>query len=622
MNFYLIIFPITTLRFPCYNITMNKGEEKQIDIHFSIQEKFRAYTRFLKIIWEFNKPLALFRFVLIILGAFLQPLEVYFFSLFIAAIAATKTETALTLLIVVIVAYGIRRFINELTYSQSDDWFMRVATSASQQKIWESVARLKPEALNEPEVRRSLDFVREDLWRLQRLAGNSEWFLRSVLKFIAAAGLALVAPWWITVLVIIDALLQAANLWKETNSDIWTSTWNSIDGRRTEYTRYVFLDIRHFLQLKLLGGETSFLRKYIIANRNILNRFRKIAMQSMLNRGIISIFHIGAYSAVIIIMGRLALQDPNQLATLFIALNLFGLMGEALNGVSGSITKVFADMQILSYINRLMEKEPENIHGSRIPADKLTIEFINVSYKYPNSSKYVLKNINIMMQEGEHLAIVGENGAGKTTFLRLLTGLDKPTSGQILLNGKPLSDYSPIEWRKAFHLMLQDAELYQDFVKDNLYYGTEKNKENFSYKNALHIAGSDTVINSLPAKEKTFIGNWAAAPGLITQLVSGGQAQRLLISRTLIHGGRIIGFDEPTSAMDANAETRFFERVLRASGSRGLIFISHRFSTVRRAERIIVINQGRIIEQGPHADLMALNGKYAELYYEQAKWYN
>lgn len=594
----------------------------EIDIQFSTKEKFRAYTRFLKIIWEFNKPLAVFRFTLIFLGAFLQPLEVYFFSLFIAAIAASKTETALTLLIVVIIAYGIRRFVNELTYSQSDDWFMRVATAASQQKIWESVARLKPEALNEPEVRRSLDFVREDLWRLNRLAGNSEWFLRSVLKFVGAAGLAIIAPWWITVLVLIDALLQAINLWKESNSDIWTSTWNSIDGRRIEYTRYVFLDIRQFLQLKLLGGEKSFLRKFIAANRNILERFRKIAMQSMLNRGIISIFHIGAYSAVIIIMGQQALQDPNQLAILFIALNLFGLMGEALNGISGSVTKVLADMQILAYVNRLMEKEPEKVTGARIPANKLKIELIDVNYKYPNSNKYALKNINLVIQEGEHLAIVGENGAGKTTFFRLLSGLDKPTSGHILLNGKSLSDYSPIEWRRTFHLMLQDAELYQDFVKDNLYYGTEKSQENFSYKSSLHITGSDVVINALPAKEKTFIGNWAAPPGITTQLVSGGQAQRLLISRTLIHGGRIIGFDEPTSAMDANAEMRFFERMLQASGSRGLIFISHRFSTVRRAERIIVFNQGRIIEQGPHADLIALKGKYAELYNEQAKWYN
>ncbi len=499
---------------------------------------------------------------------------------------------------------------------------MRVASSASQQKIWESVARLKPEALNEPEVRRSLDFVREDLHRLNRLVNNSEWFLHSMLKFIGATGLAFVAPWWITILVLIDASLQALNLRRESGKDIWIATWNSIDGRRIEYTRYVFLNIQHFLQLKLLGGEKSFLRKFIKANRNILNRYRKTAIQSMLNRAIISIFHIGAYSTIIIVMGQQALKDPNQLAVLFIALNLFSLMGEALNGISSSITIVLADMQILAFINRLIEKEPEKISGYHMPKDKLIIEFNNVSYKYPNSNKYALKNINLVIQEGEHLAIVGENGAGKTTFLRLLSGLDKPTSGQILLNGKPLSDYTPIEWRKAFHLMLQNAELYQDFVKDNLYYGTKKNKEDFPYESALYITGSDFVINSLSAKEKTFIGDWAAPPGIITQDISGGQAQRLLISRTLIHGGRIIGFDEPTSAMDAYAETRFFERILKVAGSRGLIFISHRFSTVRRAQRIIVISQGHIIEQGPHADLMALNGKYAKLYNEQARWYN
>ena len=256
--------------------------------------------------------------------------------------------------IVVIGSYGVRYLISELTYSQADDWFMKVATAATQQKIWESVAKLKPEVLSEPDVRRSLDFVREDLWRLNRLAGNSEWFLRSNLKFIAAMGLAIVAPWWVSILVLFDAILQAINLRAESKNDIWTATWNSIDGRRIEYTRFVFLEMQHFLQLRLLGAEKSFLRKFIMSNGKIVSRFRKIAMVSMRNRVFLSFLHLGAYAAVIIIMGQRALANPQELAILYIALNLFGLMGEALNGISGSITKVWADMQILAYINRLM----------------------------------------------------------------------------------------------------------------------------------------------------------------------------------------------------------------------------------------------------------------------------
>ncbi len=595
----------------------------EINIQFSNKEKFRAYARFLKIIWRYNKPLAIFRFAIIFLGAFLQPLEVYFFSLFIAAIAEGQTEKALSLLIVVIISYGFRYLVNELTYSKADDWFMKVAQAATQQEIWRAVAKLKPEALSEPEVRRSLDFVREDLWRLNRLAGNSEWFLRSNLKFIAALGLAVTAPWWVSALVLADAFLQALNLRNEAKQDIWAATWNTFDGRRIEYTRFIFLDIKSFLQLRLLGGEKSFLNKFIKANSNIIKRFRKVAITSMRNRTLLSVLHVSAYAAVIIIMGQRAIADPAQLAVLYVALNLFGLMGEALNGISGSITTVFADMQILAYINRLMNKTPEKTTGIAIPKDKLMIEFKNVSYKYPGAKNFALKNLNLTLREGEHIAVVGENGAGKTTFLRLLSGLDQPTSGQILLNGQPLSDYIPAKWRKTFHLMTQDASLYQDFVKDNLFYGTDNHRSSDTpYNAAQFIAGSNVVIKSLPQKEKTFIGNWVAPPGITPHEVSGGQAQRLLISRTLIHGGRIIGFDEPTAAMDAIAEMKFFERMLKSSGSRGLIFISHRFSTVRRAERILVFDNGTLANQGTHDKLMADGGKYAALYNEQARWYN
>ena len=226
-------------------------------------------------------------------------------------------------------------------------------------------------------------------------------------------------------------------------------------------------------------------------------------MISMRNRTLLSIFHVSAYAAVIIIMGQRAIADPAQLAVLYVALNLFGLMGEALNGISGSIATVFADMQILAYINRLMNKTPEKTTGLSIPKDKLIIEFKDVSYKYPGAKNYALKNLNLTLREGEHIAVVGKNGAGKTTFLKLLSGLDKPTSGKILLNGKPLGNYIPAKWRKTFHLMTQDASLYQDFVKDNLYYGTDnKQSTDISYENAQFIAGSNVIIKSLPRKRK------------------------------------------------------------------------------------------------------------------------
>jgi ATP-binding cassette subfamily B protein len=192
------------------------------------------------------------------------------------------------------------------------------------------------------------------------------------------------------------------------------------------------------------------------------------------------------------------------------------------------------------------------------------------------------------------------------------------------LNGQPLERYLKKEWRQAFHLLLQGAQLYQDFARDNLLYGEPPRRWKAtasSFEHATKIAGADALLRELPSGEKTFLGDWAAPPGVTPHKVSGGQIQRLLIARSLIHGGRFLGFDEPTSAMDAVAETSFFERLHAGLRHKGLIFISHRFSTVRRASRLLVFHEGRLMQDGTHESLLRAKGPYATLYREQAKWY-
>ncbi len=605
---------------------MTEQTDKTFDkpLRFPAKDKFRAYARFIGIIWRDNPALTTFRFVMLFLGAFLQPLEVYFFALFITAIASGQTERAPFLIAVVIASYGLRHLVTEVTYSRIDDWFTRSASLASEQYIYKHLATLDPEALNRPEIRRSLDFVREDLWRLNRLAERSEWLVRSILKFTGTLALALAAPWWVTVVALADAALQAFNLYLESSKEVWASTWNSLEGRRLEYTKFLLLNTDEFRELRVLGAEKTVLDKREAACKNVLGRFRKMAMLSVRNRTVLSVIHVAAYAAVIVILGREAFAGPAALAALYVALNLFGLMGDALNGISGSVTALWADTEILAYMNRLLKFAPERITGSKIPHEPLTITFDRVSYRYPNAKKDAVSDVSLTIREGEHLAMVGENGAGKSTLLRLISGLIQPTKGRVLLNDKPLCAYRPRAWREAFHLMLQEANIYQDFVRDNLQYGAPDGKRalGFALPQSTKIAGADVVIEALPEKYKTFLGDWAAPPGITPHQVSGGQRQRLIIARTLIHGGRIIGFDEPTSAMDANAEMRFFDHLLEASGKRGLIFISHRFSTVRRADRIFFFHAGKLKEQGSHEQLIARQGKYAELYNQQAQWYS
>ena len=151
-------------------------------------------------------------------------------------------------------------------------------------------------------------------------------------------------------------------------------------------------------------------------------------------------------------------------------------MGEALGGLSSSVSRISADLGILTRVNHLLELPVESEKGIAIPKGPMIVEFKNVSYRYPGTEAHALKNISLTFREGEHIAIVGENGAGKSTFLRLLSGLDRPTSGEILLNSASLDSYKRSEWRRAFHLMLQGAKLYQDFLRENLLYGAPQTK--------------------------------------------------------------------------------------------------------------------------------------------------
>jgi len=593
------------------------------DIRTPFRQKMRAYRFFLGLIWRSNRGLAFFRFSLLVAGSFLQPLEVYVFSLLISAITSGRMENAPLYLLIVIASYGSRRLVNEATYSKVMDWFERSTGFATQFAIFDHISKLDPEVLERKKIRRSLDFIRDELWRLNRLPDRTEWFIRSVLKLVFSLGLALVAPWWVTALVMFDALIQAANYWAESQSDLWAATWNSLEGRRFEYARYIFMMGKEFREMKLLGAAETFLGRVKLATRNIVARFKLAALRSLRNRLLLGVLHVAAYAIVLTVLGGRAFQGPEALAVLYIAINLFGLLGEALNGISSSVSQLSSDLGILVHVYDLFQVATEDDSGSRLPEQPLEIVFQDVAYRYPEAERDALSKLNLTIRENEHLAVVGENGAGKSTFLRLLSGLDQPTSGQILVNGKPLSAYRKSEWRRAFHLMLQNANLFQDFVRENLTYGAprKKTRRAFGLEQGVKISGADSVIRDLPEGLGTFLGHWVAPPEVVAHQVSGGQEQKLLIARTLIHGGRIIGFDEPTSAMDALAETSFFDRLNQAMQGRGLIFISHRFSTVRRAPRILVFEQGRLVDQGSHDELITRHGKYAELYNEQAKWY-
>jgi ATP-binding cassette, subfamily B, bacterial len=247
------------------------------------------------------------------------------------------------------------------------------------------------------------------------------------------------------------------------------------------------------------------------------------------------------------------------------------------------------------------------------------IDFQDVSFRYPLTDRDVLRGVTFSVLRGESLALVGENGAGKTTLVKLLTRLYEPTSGRILLNGHDARRFSPRSVQREISGIFQDFGQYQMTVRENVAVGRGGGGEGEAgpLRDAADRAGASGVIDALPGGFEQMLGR-AFAGG---QQLSGGQWQRLALARLYYRGGSVLVFDEPTAALDANAEFEVIEQLRAQAQGRITVIISHRFSTVRLADRIVVLDGGMITESGDHDALMALGGTYAAMFSLQARGY-
>lgn len=259
--------------------------------------------------------------------------------------------------------------------------------------------------------------------------------------------------------------------------------------------------------------------------------------------------------------------------------------------------------------------KPVNIPDEPNP---VRIEFINVAFRYPDTDRNILKDFNLTINSGEKVALVGENGAGKTTIIKLILRFYDVTEGEILLNGVNIKGVNIDEWRANIGALFQDFIKYQFTFKENVIFGNINEQNNkLLLDEAVKKAGADGYLNDLPNKYEQMVGKMFE--GGID--LSGGQWQKLALARAFYRNAPILILDEPTSAIDAKAEYEIFERVQKLQKDKTVMIISHRFSTVRNADRILVLDGGKIIEEGNHEKLMKKNGLYAELFNLQAKGY-
>ncbi|MEM7578840.1 MAG: ABC transporter ATP-binding protein [Mastigocoleus sp.] len=324
-----------------------------------------------------------------------------------------------------------------------------------------------------------------------------------------------------------------------------------------------------------------------------------------------------AYGWIVVeaVVGRISLGDMTMYLTVF---------RQGQNTFSAALTSIggmYEDNLYLSNLYEFLEEEVPKSWGrevrGKIPDDG--IRFENVTFTYPGSTKPALENISFHLQPGEKLAIVGENGSGKTTLIKLLTRLYHPDSGRILLDGLNLQEWDIDVLRQRIGVIFQNFVRYQFTVGENIGVGdVERLEEKESWETAAEKGMAKSFINNLPNRFDAQLGKWFKDG----QELSGGQWQKIALSRAFMRDkADILVLDEPTSAIDPQAEFEVFQRLRSLTKNQIVFLISHRFSTVRMADKILVINGGKVIEEGNHQELLAAKGLYAKLFSLQAAGY-
>jgi ATP-binding cassette, subfamily B, bacterial len=396
--------------------------------------------------------------------------------------------------------------------------------------------------------------------------------------------------------------------------------WRSPETRQQHYLETLLAreDYAKEVQLYQLGG--MLLQRY----REIFNRLykddRNLTIQKGLWGYLLGLLSTAAFYAAYAWIIIEAIGGQITLGEMTMYLVVFRQGQSTFASALTSIGGMYEDNLYLANLYEFLEQPMPQSQG-KVTQGKINdgIRFENVSFSYPGSQQAVLKNISLHLPLGEKLAIVGENGSGKTTLIKLLTHLYIPTSGRILLDGVDLQDWDTDILRRRIGVIFQNFVQYQFTVGENVGVGDVGHIDDRSqWDTAAKKGMAKPFIDLLPQGFDTQLGKWFKGG----QELSGGQWQKIALARAFMRSDAdILILDEPTAAMDAEAEMTIFDRFRSLTQDRMVVLISHRFSTVRMADKIIVMASGEIIEQGSHEELLKAEGRYAHLFALQAAGY-
>ncbi len=451
-------------------------------------------------------------------------------------------------------------------------------------------------------------------------------FIRTVqnsISLLAMVGLLLSFHWIVAVILVAAALpgvlvkLKFSKVswkWQRTRTETERKAW---------YKHWLLTSVGHAKELRLFGLGEHFRVMYMnlraILRREILGIAKRRAAADLATGTVATLLIYGSLAFI-------AKQAFAGLITIGGMVMYFGAFQRGLGylkGLLGSLAGLYESNLFLSNLFDFLDIEPSIIDPSEPeifpPSIVNGIVFNHVDFNYTSNDKKVLDDVSLRINPGEMLALVGENGSGKTTFVKLLCRLYDPVSGSVSIDGTSIKDFRVEDHRSNIGVIFQDYARYHLTAVENIRLGDIKHSPDDSViRLAAEAAGADAMIENLPDAYDTVLGR-SFKGGM---QLSIGEWQKIALARAFIRDAPIVVLDEPTSALDAKAEHALFVKFRELVQGKTSLIISHRFSTVRMADRIAVLDKGRIIEQGTHEELMEINGKYREMYEIQASAYN
>jgi len=594
-------------------------------------EKILNIRHSLALVWESAKPWTLTNVVLIVVQGLIPLLSLYMIKLIIdtisAGLKAGEPMHQFQKIVLLIVLFGGVGLLGTLLQSLSriiQEHQTLLVTDHVLDLLHSKSIAVDLEYYENPDYFDTLHQAQDEaIYRPTKIVHGLITMTHSAISMTAIAGLFIMFHWTL-IFALLFAMLPGLFVRLKASRAIFS--WQkkrTASEREAHYYHWMMTGDTYAKEIRQFGLGPLFMQRYKGIREKLRNE-RLTLLRHQITRDFWSkVWIVCVMAGLYMLLARSTLQGQLTIGTLVMFYHAIQRSQVYFGGILNGLAELYDDALFTSYLFDFLGieskmKQPEKCEKFPVPV-RFGIQFHNVCFGYPSSRRKVLQDINLHIQPGQVVAFVGDNGSGKTTLIKLLCRLYDPVSGSITVDGIQFPFIHLEDLRKNMSVLFQDFAQYQNTARENIWFGNwnETDQDHEAVQQAAARTGAGRVIESLPDNYDTLLGKWFDSG----EELSIGEWQKIAFARSFVKEAPVLILDEPTSALDSQTEYRIFSQLQKMKGNKTVILISHRFSTVRMADYIYVLDAGQIIEEGTHRELLKREGKYAFMFKKQAESY-